>query len=84
MSAMRRQVREIVLRGGKEEEELLEALGLHSKFLGQYVALREFNVVDHDANLYRLAERIFADTKAQDEVIITNVGKPKRMITIEV
>jgi len=84
MSAMRRQVREIVLRGGKQKEELPEALGLHSKFLGQYVALRGFSVVDHDANLYRLAERIFADTEAQDEVVITNVGKPKRMITIEV
>ena len=77
-------VREIVLRGGKEKEELLEALGLYAKFLGQYVALRGFIVVDHDANLYRLAERIFADTEAQDEVVITNVGKPKRMITIEV
>ena len=77
-------VREIVLRGGKEKEELLEALGLYAKFLGQYVALRGFSVVDHDANLYRLAERIFPDTEAQDEVVITNVGTPKKILTAEI
>ena len=77
-------VREIVLRGGKEKTELLEALGLHSKFLGQYVALRGFSVVDHDTDLYRLAERIFPDTEAQDEVVITNVGTPKKILTVEI
>jgi len=77
-------VREIVLKGGKEKTELLEALGLHSKFLGQYVALRGFSVVDHDTDLYRLAERIFPDTEAQDDVIITNVGTPKKILTVEI
>ena len=77
-------VREIVLRGGEEKEELLEALGLHSKFLGQYVALRGFSVVDHDADLYRLAERIFPDTEAQDDLVITNVGTPKKILTVEI
>jgi len=77
-------VREIVLRGGREKEELLEALGLHSKYRGEYVALRGFSVVDHDADLYRLAERIFPDTEAQDEVVITNVGTPKKIMTIEI
>jgi len=77
-------VREIVLRGGKEKTELLEALGLHSKFLGQYVALRGFSVVDHDVDLYRLAERIFPDTETQDDVVITNVGTPKKILTVEI
>ena len=77
-------VREIVLRGGKEKTELLEALGLHSKFLGQYVALKGFSVVDHDADLYRLAGRVFPDTEAQDEVVITNVGTPKTILTVEI
>jgi len=77
-------VREIVLRGGKEKTELLEALGLHSKFLGQYVALKGFSVVDHDTDLYRLAERIFPDTEAQDDVVITNVGTPKKILTVEI
>jgi hypothetical protein len=77
-------VREIVLKGGKEKTELLEALGLHSKFLGQYVALKGFSVVDHDTDLYRLAERIFPDTEAQDEVVITNVGTPKKILTVEI
>ena len=77
-------VREIVLKGGKEKTELLEALGLHSKFLGQYVALRGVSVVDHDTDLYRLAERIFPDTEAQDEVVITNVGTPKKILTVEI
>jgi len=77
-------VREIVLKGGKEKEELLQALGLHSRYPGQYIALRGFKVIDHDADLYRLGERIFPDTEAEDEIVITNVGKPKKMITIEV
>jgi hypothetical protein len=77
-------VREIVLKGGKEKTELLEALGLHSKYQGQYVALKGFSVVDHDTDLYRLAERIFPDTKAQDEVVITNVGTPKKILTLEI
>ena len=77
-------VREIVLRGGKEKTELLEALGLHSKFLGQYVALKGFSVVDHDTDLYRLAERIFPDTETQDDVVITNVGTPKKILTVEI
>jgi len=77
-------VREVVLRGGKEKEELLEALGLHSKYLHQYVALRGFRVVDHDADLYRLAERIFPNIEASDEVVITSVGTPKKIMTIEI
>jgi hypothetical protein len=77
-------VREIVLRGGKEKAELLEALGLHSKYRGQYVALKGFSVVDHDTDLYGLAERIFPDTEAQDDVVITNVGTPKKILTVEI
>jgi len=77
-------VREIVLRGGKEKEELLEALGLHSWYLHQYVALRGVRVVDHDADLYRLAERVFPNIEASDEVVITNVGTPKKIVTIEI
>jgi hypothetical protein len=77
-------VREIVLRGGKEKEELLKALGLYTKYRGQYVALKGFKVVDHDADLHRLGERVFPDTKAQDETVITNVGIPKRIIAIEI
>lgn len=76
-------VREIVLKGGKDKEELLEALGLHSKYLGEYVALRGFTVVDHAVDLHRLGERILALKEAGNEVVITNVGVPKKILTIE-
>jgi hypothetical protein len=76
-------VREIVLKGGKEKEELLEALGLHSRYAGEYVALRGFKVVDHDPDLYRLGERILSNAEAQEELVITNVGVPKKILTIE-
>jgi len=77
-------VKEIVLKGGKEKEELLEALGLNSKYLGEYVALRGFNVVDHDLDLYRLGERVFPGTQPRGEIVITNIGMPKKIVTIEI
>jgi len=77
-------VREIVLRGGKEKEEFLEALGLHSRYLGEYVALRGFRVVDHDLDLYRLGERVFSTREEQYEIVVTNVGTPKKIITVEI
>jgi hypothetical protein len=77
-------VKEIVLKGGKEKEELLEALGLHSRYAGEYVALKGFRVVDHDPDLYRLGERALSDTEAQDQLVITNVGVPRKIVTIEI
>jgi len=76
-------VKEIVLKGGKDKEELLEALGLHSKYLGEYVALKGFMVVDHDVDLDRLGERMLADEETFQEIVITNVGVPKNIIMIE-
>lgn len=77
-------VKEIILKGGKDKEELLEALGLRSKYLGEYVALEGFTVVDHDVDLNRLGERIFAQKEKNDQVVITNLGVPKKILTIEI
>ncbi len=79
-----RVVRGVVLRGGKEREELLEAMGLRAKYLGEYVALKGFDVVDHDLDFYRLGERVFSNKKAEGEIVITNVGVPRKVITIEI
>lgn len=79
-----RLVKEAVLRGGKEKEELLDALALHSKYLGEYVALKGFSVVDHEHDLYRLGERIVSNRKREDDIVITNVGTPKKIITLEI
>jgi len=77
-------VKEIVLKGGKEKEELLEALGLYPRYPGEYVALRGFTVVDHDLDLYRLSERVLPDMEGEDKIVVTNVGIPKKAITIEI
>jgi len=77
-------IKKIILKGGREREALIEALGLHSRYLGEYVALKGFEVVDHDLNLYRLGDRVFSDVEEQDEIVITNVGIPKKIITIEI
>jgi len=77
-------VKEIVLKGGKEKEELLEALGLNSRYAGEYVALKGFRVVDHDVDLYRLGGRVLSDAEAQDELVITNVAVPRKIVTIEI
>jgi hypothetical protein len=76
-------VKEIVLKGGKDKEELLEALGLNSKYLGEYVALKGFTVIDHDVDLDRLGERALAHKETWQEIVITNVGVPKKIMTIE-
>jgi len=77
-------IKKIILRGGREKKEPVEALGLHSKYLGEYIALKGFEVVDHDLNLYRLGERVFSDVEGQDEIVITNVGIPKKIVTVEI
>jgi len=77
-------IKKIILKGGRDKEELIEALGLHSKYLGEYIALKGFEVVDHDLNLYTLGGRIFSDVEGQDEIVVTNVGVPKKIITIEI
>jgi len=77
-------IKKIILKGGRDKEELIEALGLHSKYLGEYIALKGFEVVDHDLNLYTLGGRIFSDVEGQDEIVVTNVGIPKKIITIEI
>lgn len=77
-------VREIVLRGSKDKEELLHALGLSSRYLGEYIALKGLEVVDHDVDLYKLAERVLFSKDAQREVVLTSVGVPKKIITLEI
>jgi len=77
-------VREVVMKGGREKEELLDALGLHTKYRGQYVALKGFKVVDHDPDLQRLGDRVFPHIDAPDGIVITNVGRPKKFIAIEI
>ncbi len=77
-------VREIVLRSGKDKEALLNALGLTAKYAGEYVAMRGFEVVDHDIDLYELGERVFSDEEARNEVVITSIGVPKKILTFEI
>jgi len=79
-----RVVRDIVLRGGKDKEELLNAMGLRSKYFGEYVALDGFEIIDHDQDLYRLGERVFSNREAPGRIVVTNVGVPKKIITVEV
>jgi hypothetical protein len=77
-------VRPIVLRGGNDKKEFLEALGLGSRHQGEYVALKGFEVADHDADLYRLGERVFTNREAQRKIVVTIVGVPKNIITVEI
>lgn len=76
-------VESAVLKGGKERERVIEALGLTKEYHGEYVVLINGKVIDHDDDLYALSERAFARYNP-DEIIVTNVGRPKKMITIEI
>lgn len=77
-------LKEIVLRGGggSDKEELLDALGLRSKYIGEYVALRGFEVLHHDLDLYRLGEEEFVNKEARRRVVVTNAGVPKHQSSI--
>ena len=75
-------IKNAILRGGREKEGVIEALGLKEKYSGGYVALVEGEVVDHDEDLYALSDRVFA-SYPPEKIVLTNVGVPKKMITIE-
>ncbi len=77
-------VKEIILKGGKDKEDLLHALGLDSKYNGQYIALKGFVVIDHDLDLYKLGERILSNKEAQAKIVVTSVGVPRKIITLEI
>jgi len=75
-------IKDAIMRGGKEKEGIIESLGLKGKYSGGYVALLEGGVVDYDEDLYALSDRVFAEHPAE-EIIVTNVGIPRKMITLE-
>jgi len=75
-------IKDAILRGGKEKEEVIESLGLKGKHSGSYVALLEGEVVDYDEDLYALSDRVFAVHPAE-KIFVTNVGIPRKMITLE-
>lgn len=49
--------------------------------LGEYVAFVNRRVVDHDADLQRLTQRVLRSHRP-GEIFITNMGTPKERITI--
>lgn len=78
-------VKNVILGGAQDEkQELIGALGLRARYNGEYVALRGFTVIDHDLDPYRLAERVFSSKEPEPDVVITNVGLPKKIITVEI
>ena len=68
----------------KGEGGISRSIGVHSRYLGEYVALRGFMVVDHGLDLHRLGQRVFSTREEQDEIVVTNVGTPKKIVTVEI
>ena len=75
-------IRKAILKGGEKKKNIIEALGLESEYSGAYVALLNGEVVDYDDDLYALSDRVFANY-GLDEVVVTNVGVPGKIITME-
>ena len=75
-------IRKAILKGGEEKKNIIEALGLEGEYSGAYVALLNGEVVDYDDDLYALSGRVFANY-GLDEVVVTNVGVPRKIITME-
>ena len=76
-------VERAVRKGGEEKEKVIRALGLEREYCGKYVALLNGKAVDCDEDLYALSDRVFAKHNP-DEIVVTNVGLPKKIITIEI
>lgn len=75
-------IRKAILKGGEEKKNIIEALGLEGEYSGAYVALLNGEVVDYDDDLYALSDRVFTNY-GLDEVVVTNVGIPRRITTME-
>jgi len=75
-------IRKAILKGGEEKKNIIEALGLEGKYSGAYVALLNGEVVDYDDDLYALSDRVFTNY-GLDEVVVTNVGIPRKITTME-
>jgi len=75
-------IRKAILKGGEEKKNIIEALGLEGKYSGAYVALLNGEVVDYDDDLYALSDRVFTNY-GSDEVVVTNVGIPRKITTME-
>ncbi|MHA1300750.1 MAG: hypothetical protein ACTSO9_15140 [Candidatus Helarchaeota archaeon] len=76
-----KKIKELIILGGKERENIINNLDLE-QYLHEYVALKNFEVIDHDIDLFLLTQRIYRKGSDPD-IVVTNVGIPKKMIIHE-
>ena len=74
-------IKQLIIFGGKEKNVILQNLPL-SKYQSEYVALKNFEVIDHDYDLLQLIQRVF-NTGIDPDIVITNVGEPKQVLIHE-
>ena len=76
-----KRIMEFMIKREIEKDIILNNLNLE-KYLHEYVALKNFEVVDHDIDLIQLTQRIFKNGD-DPEIFITNIGEPKKGIIYE-
>jgi len=74
-------VRQLIIEGKEEKQALINGLNL-SKYENQYVALKNFELIDHDFDILELTQRIFKENVDAD-ILVINVGIPNQMIILE-
>jgi len=77
-------VREIVRGGGKDKEELLDAIGLAQSTLGSRSLWKDSRSLTMMRISIGWGERVFSNKEGLGKIVVTNVGLPKKIITVEV
>ncbi len=75
-------IRQLIIAGGTEKQLIIKSLPI-SNYTSEYVALKNFEVIDHDLDLLHLTQRVYRK-RMDPDVVLTNVGPPKQVITHEV
>ncbi len=74
-------ISQLIILGGVEKQSIIAGLNL-ADYSTEYVALKDFEVIDHDADLLLLARRVFKNGDVPG-LILTNVDEPSQVIVLE-
>jgi len=74
-------IKQLIIEGKEEKQAIINGLQL-SEYEHQYVALENFEVIDHDFDLLLLTQRLFKEN-ADPDILIINIGIPRQLIILE-
>lgn len=76
-----KKITQLIILGGEEKQSIIDGLKL-TDYSSEYVALRDFEVIDHDFDLLLLARRVFKNGDVPG-IVLTNIDEPRQVILHE-